>query len=198
MQRIRTKAEVFVIESLTLEDEESNLQEGHIISKMLHLTGKEKTKYYYIRTRHELEAVIKIFGKLKYRYLHISCHAGKSKFDTTLDAISYSDLGNMLRPHLQGRRVFVSACRMVNKKLAEELFRDSELLSLTGPKNNIRFDSAAAFWLSLYHLMFKKDTKNMNSKKLRNTLRKLSIIYDERINHFAKLKGNSQYKLYHF
>lgn len=197
MRSTGTKAEVFIIESLSLQDEIDNLQEGRIISNMLHLTEKKKTKYYYIRTRRELEKIIKIFGKSKYRYLHISCHANKSELGMTLDTVSYNDLGNMLRPHLQGRRVFASACEMANKKLAKELFKDSKLLSLTGPRKNIHIDSAAAFWSSLYHLMF-KENKKMDSKDLRNTLRKLSTIYDEKINHFAKLKGNSRYKLYHY
>ena len=52
-----TKPEVFIIESLQLEDEKENLYEGQIISQILHLSGRE-TQYYYIRTRRELEEIL--------------------------------------------------------------------------------------------------------------------------------------------
>lgn len=193
---VKTNAELFIIESLALEDEEDGLQEGRIISDMLHLAGKKKTRYYYIRTRRELEKIIEIFGESKHRYLHISCHAGKSRFYTTFDTVSYARLSKMLRPHLQGRRVFVSACQMANETLAEELFRDSEVLSLVGPKEDVYIDDAAAFWVSLYHLMFKKNVKRMTGKDLRETIEQLSTMYDEHINYFGALKGSSRFSLH--
>ena len=110
--------------------------------------------------------MIKLFGKSKHRYLHISCHAGKSGFDTTFGTFSYVELGEMLRPHLCRRRAFVSACEMANNSLAKKLFRDSGLIFLTGPKKKIGFSNAAAFWVSFYHLMFKKDDKRMMGKNL--------------------------------
>ncbi len=181
---IKTKPQLFIIESLDLEDEKKNLKEGHIISSMLNFAGKRKTKYFYIRTSRELEKMIKIFGKSKHRYLHISCHANRSEFCTTFDDVKYAELGKMLRPHLRGRRVFVSACKMANGTLAKELFRGSGLLSLTGPQKNINMDDAAAFWASFYHLMFKIDSRGMKKENLRETVGKLSAIYDEPINCF--------------
>lgn len=191
----KTDAEVFIIESLELEDEEDNMKEGDIISKMLHLAGKKNTKYYYIRTSRELRKIIKIFGKSRHRYLHISCHANKSEFCTTFDDVEYAELGKMLRPHLRGRRVFVSACEMANRTLAKELFKDSGLLSLTGPQKNINMDDAAAFWVSFYHLMFKIDSRGMKKENLRETIGKLSAIYNESINCFlATRKRKSGFK----
>ena len=181
---IKTKPQLFIIESLDLEDEKKNLREGHLISNMLHLAGKRKTEYFYIRTSRELEEMIKIFGKSRHRYLHISCHANKSEFSTTFDDVEYPELGKMLRPHLRGRRVFVSACKMANGTLAKELFRDSGLLSLTGPQKNIYMDNAAAFWVSFYHLMFKIDSRGMKKENLRKTVGKLSEIYNEPMNCF--------------
>ncbi len=184
----KTDAEVFIIESLELEDEEDNLKEGGIISKMLHFAGKKNTKYYYVRTSRELRKIIKIFGKSRHRYLHISCHANKSELCTTFDEVEYAELGKMLSPHLRGRRVFVSACKMANGTLAKELFRGSGLLSLTGPQKNIHMDDAAAFWVSFYHLMFKIDSRGMKKENLQETVGKLSAIYDEPINCFLASK----------
>ncbi len=52
-----TIAEVFIIESLKLKDEEDGHEEGQLPSKMLHLSGKTKTKYFCIRTKKELNKI---------------------------------------------------------------------------------------------------------------------------------------------
>ena len=193
---VTTKPELFIIESAYMRDEKDDLKEGYIISDMLNLAGKRKTRYYYIRTCRELEKMIEIFGKSKHRYLHITCHADESGFDTTFDTVSYAELGGMLRPHLFGRRVFVSACQMANKTLAKELFQNSGLRSLAGPRENICFDDAAAFWVSFYHLMFKKDYEGMTGGNLRKTIKQLSVMFNEHINYFGARKGNPGFKLY--
>ena len=42
----KTTPEVFIVESLRLEDEKQKLQEGKILANMLHISGKTETKYY--------------------------------------------------------------------------------------------------------------------------------------------------------
>ena len=206
--RTRTNAELFIVESLTLENEKDNWQEGDIIARMLQLAGKKETRYYYIRTSRELKKIIHLFGQSQHRYLHISCHANESDFSTTFDAVQYAELGKMLRPHLRGKRVFVSACEMANKSLAKELFGKSGLLSLIGPRTDIPFDDAAAFWVSFYHLMFKTDECRMTRSHLinrkvtafaqdRRPPERLSSIYEidsrkelrKRINQLSELYG---------
>ena len=183
-----TKPEVFIIETLTLEDEREHRQEGELISRMLHLAGKRETEYYYIRTRRELEKIIDIFDESQYRYLHISCHADNRGMATTFDDVSYADLGTMLSPCLEGRRVFVSACQMATSGLAKEILPETGCYSLIGPKRSIRFDDAAAFWVSFYHLMFKLNDRSMKREGLRQRIRQLSRIYEEPINYFASSK----------
>lgn len=148
MVTVKTKPELFIIESLTLDDEKAKRQEGDIISRMLHLAGKTGTQYYYIRTVRELDEMIDLFDDSHYRYLHISCHADKSGMATTFDDVPYAVLGEMLRPCLSNRRVFVSACQMASIRLAKELLPDTGCNSLIGPKQSIAFDNAAAFWVS--------------------------------------------------
>lgn len=191
----KTNPELFIIESLTLQDEKKGRHEGDIISKILHLVGKRKTRYYYIRTLRELKKIVKIFGKSRHRYLHISCHANESGIDTTFDTVSYAELARILRPHLRGRRVFVSACQMANHCLAGKLFKNSGLFSLIGPRDDIYFDDSAAFWVSLYHLMFNTDYKRMTRQNLRNRIRQLSEVYDIQINYFTADKKYSGFTL---
>jgi len=64
----KTKPEVFIIESLNLQDENDHLQEGDLISRMLHLVGKAGTQYYYIRTERELEEIVDLFDESDCRY----------------------------------------------------------------------------------------------------------------------------------
>ena len=88
---MRTKPEIFIIESLDPDDEGNGRFEGSIISRMLRLHGKEP-KYRYVRTKKEFKKAIKQFGQLQYRYLHISAHANEEGMCTTnLDKIDYDE-----------------------------------------------------------------------------------------------------------
>ncbi|GAA3553280.1 hypothetical protein [Marinobacter xestospongiae] len=180
-----TIPELFIIESLTLDDEDNHRQEGEILSRMLRLAGKAKTKYFYIRTKRELEQIINIFDESKYRYLHLSCHANDSEMGTTFDDVSFRQLGEMLAPCLDKRRVFVSACEMANSKLAKQLLPGSGCYSLIGPARDINFDDAAAFWVSFYHLMFRANERGMGRKDLKWCITELAALYGEPVNYFA-------------
>ena len=194
----KTLPQLFIVESLKIEDEEEHRQEGDIVSRMLHLSGKKDTIYFYIRTRRELEKMVDRFDKSNYRYLHISCHANSHGIRTTFDTLSNSKLSDMLRHQLRNRRVFVSACAMANEELAGELFAKSEILSFAGPIVRIGFDDAAAFWVSFYHLMFKIDEDSMAGENVRDILNKLSVIFDVQMNYFVRSKSNRGYKMHAF
>ncbi len=180
----KTEPELFIIESLRLEDERERRQEGDLISRMLHLAGKAGTQYFYIRTKRELDEIIDVFDDSRSRYLHISCHADRHGMATTFDNVSYAELGEMLAPCLEGRRVFVSACEMATENLAAEILNGTGCHSLIGPKRKINFDDAAAFWVSFYHLMFKANELKMGFKDLRKRITELSAIYEEPISYF--------------
>lgn len=181
-----TRPEVFIIESLSLDDEKGGRQEGEILSRMLKLAGKRHTRYYYIRTERELEEIIDLFDESEYRYLHISCHAGPNSMSTTFDDISYKELGKKLAGVLEGRRLFVSACEMSNERLAAAVFNGSGCHSLIGPKQIINFDDSAAFWTTFYHLMFKQDDRRMKHRTIEYYVRELATLFGEPINYFRK------------
>ncbi len=186
-----TIPEIFIIESLKLKDEEDGHQEGQLLSKMLHLSGKTKTKYFYIRTKKELDEIIDLFDESTYRYLHLSCHANKSGMATTFDDLSYEEMGEMLAPCLKGRRVFVSACQMANKRCAKALLKNTGCFSLVGPAKKINIDDAAAFWIAFYHLMFKADAKAMKHSKLEHYVTELTALFEEPISYFRRNKKSA-------
>jgi hypothetical protein len=152
---------VFIIESLKLEDElHEEKFEGKILSQILRLNRKEPI-YYYIRTKTELTEMLKEFGESDYRYLHLSCHANPKLLATTFDSLSFAEFGSIARRYLNGRRVFLSACAAVNKRLAKEIFRESGCQSLIGPSRKIGFGDAAIAWATFYHMMFKENQEKM-------------------------------------
>lgn len=185
-----TIPEIFIIESLKLKDEEKGHQEGQLLSKMLHLSGKDKTKYFYIRTKKELDEIIDRFEDSKYRYLHMSCHANKTGMATTFDDLSYEELGEMLGPCLDRRRVFVSACQMANKRCATALLKDTGCFSLVGPAKKINIDDAAAFWITFYHLMFKVDDRVMKHRDVEYYVTELASLFKEPMSYFRRSSDN--------
>jgi hypothetical protein len=184
-----TKPEVFIIESLDFKDEKADRCEGLIISKILAFSGK-KCAYYYIRTRHELEQVLRRFSQSQYRYLHISCHGDDETMYTTLDSISFEELSPVLRPHLKNRRLFLSACSMANRKLAKLLIPSSGCYSILGPKGTIAFKDAPILWASLYHTLFSADSKVMKRHVIRTKTQAIVNMFDVQMNFIYPENGH--------
>lgn len=194
MHKIKTKPEVFIIESLDPDDEGNGRFEGSIISRILKLHGK-MPKYRYVRTRKEFEKAVAQFGKSKYRYLHISAHADSEGMCTTnQDEIDFDELAKILKPHLKGCRLFLSACSMVHEALATAIIPGSGCLSVIGPNEDILFTDAAILWSTLYHLMFTNNVSAMKHNELKRHLQNASHMFDVDINCFSKSKNSGDYK----
>jgi hypothetical protein len=171
-RRHKTRASLFIVESVTFEDEEYGRLEGDVLRQILHLSGKE-VEYRYIRTKQELAAVLQQFSSSDLRYLHVSCHGNAGALYTTLDEIPFAELGAMLRPHLADRRLFVSACEAVNDALAAQVMRKDGCFSIVGPSKDVGFDEAAVMWAAFYHLIFKENPKAMKAASIEAALRRV-------------------------
>ncbi len=187
----RSKPDVFIIESLSFDDEAHERYEGKLLSNILKLNGKNPI-YFYIRTRRELDEVMDRFEDSKYRYLHISCHGSSNSMETTLDSISFKELGEIIRPCLDYRRLFLSACSMVNEALAKKMLVNSKCHSLIGPYEPVNFSDAAIFWSSFYHLMFNVNDNSMKLKEIQASLKKLTNLFGVPINYYSASKTNKQ------
>jgi hypothetical protein len=188
---METKPEVFIIESLSFENEKDNLFEGRILSNILELNGK-RCQYYYIRTDRELEEVVDIFYESKYRYLHLSCHGSPKAMATTLDLIPFSRLGEIFEPCLHDRRLFVSACVMVNNDLAKAIMPVSNCYSIIGPSVKVAFSDSAILWASFYHLMFRHDSSVMKRETLMTYCRRLADLYSVPLNYFSASRSDKK------
>ncbi len=191
---MNTKPELFIVESLTFDDEENKRFEGKTLSEILQLSGKSP-RYYYVRTEIELRAVLRLFQKSRYRYLHFSCHADNRSVATTLDEINFRNLATLINPHLAARRLFMSACDVVNRRLAREIMNNSGCLSIIGPSSNVNFDEAAIMWASFYFLAFRQDSEYMKGKELRSILRDLTKQFQVPMAYCAR---NSNFKQGYF
>lgn len=198
MKKLITEPQVFIIESLNPDDEGNGRFEGGVISHILKLHGK-LPEYRYVRTKKEFEEAVVQFGASKYRYLHISTHAdSKGMCTTNQNEINFDKLASILRPHLKGRRLFFSACSMVNEELAEKIIPTSGCRSIAGPAKDISFTDAAILWPSFYHLMFTDDSDVMKVVKLKEHLKNTSKMFGVSINFFSKLKDKKEFKQWKF
>ena len=185
-----TKPEVFVVESLEFKDERKNRLEGQILKRTLKISEKNPL-YYYLRTKRELKKVLRRFGKSKYRYLHLSCHGNDESIWTTLDRIEFEELGKLLRPHLRGRHLFLSSCKVVNERLAEAVMPKSGCISIIGPTEKVKFDRAAVMWASFYYLAFEENNRRMDRDAIIPILNKVAHLFDVPIAYYGKHSGTS-------
>ncbi len=179
---------VFIVESLRFEDEAAERLEGKFISHILKLNEK-KSRYYYIRTVAELQVVIDKFQDSKFRYLHLSCHGNEASMATTLESIPFEKLGKILRPCLDGKRVFLSSCKMANQELAASLIPHSGCYSVIGPSNSVSFSDAAIMWASFYHLIFRLNETAIKRPGLLTTLRGINSLFGAPLNYFSASKS---------
>jgi hypothetical protein len=107
---------------------------------------------------------------------------------TNQEDIEYDELGEILRPHLNGRRLFLSACEMVHEDLAREIIPDSGCFSVIGPNEAIRFTDAAILWASLYHLMFSHSRNGMQHAQLLKVLQNTTKLFQVQMSYFSRSK----------
>lgn len=181
---MKTTPRVFIVESLRFSDEKNDLFEGKVLSQILKLS-RSSTEYVYLRTKKELEKVIDRFKNSGYRYLHFSCHGNRSGIGLTLDNLSFAELGEMLAPCLDKRRVFFSSCEVMNEKLAEALLKDNSCYSVIGPSKSINFDRAAIYWASFYHLMLRDEAKSMKRERLKERTATLQKLFGVHMRYFS-------------
>ncbi|WP_221028915.1 hypothetical protein [Actomonas aquatica] len=183
--------EVFILESLAVDDEKADRYEGKILEQMLRMCGKAPV-YYYFRTKLEFIELLKEFQKSSYRYLHLSCHASPTEIYTTYETIPLSEFCSILGSHLKNRRFFMSACEIGNNIASTAMFGTSKgMYSFAAPAEKIRFDHAAALWSAFYvrtgdlHVEKKKKRSNgdvtkivsLNIQAINETLQKLCDLF---------------------
>lgn len=173
-----TLPEVFIIESLSFEDEVSKNYEGKILYHLLKMCNKNPI-YFYFRTGLELKTLLNEFRSSGYRFLHFSCHGSSTQIKTTLERIDYKDFVADLEGLLKNRRLFLSGCELGNELLHSMIFgKNIGMYSIIGPKDPIRFDVSAALWSAFYVKLFLIDQDYVKKSLIVDSLKSLCELYD--------------------
>jgi hypothetical protein len=172
--------EVFILESLSFDDETALRHEGKILADLLKLAGK-KPIYYYFRTEQELEELAKRFKESRYRYLHLSCHGSPEAIHTTIGKVPIVRFAEIFEDHLKLRRLFISACEIGSGFLAEQIIaKNKGMHSIASPIDKILFSRAVAIWAAFYVRMFDLNNLSMTSKDIGKLLTDLCRLFGER------------------
>lgn len=128
------------------------------------------------------------FKKSKFRYLHISSHGSRNSIHLSLESITFGELASIIVPYLRGRRLFFSACSVVNKALAETLMPRSRCNSIIGPCRDISFGNALLMWATFYHLAFRDEGElRLVGGKIRWALRRVNYSFGEEFRYYRKV-----------
>lgn len=187
---------IFIIESMDFKNENRKKLDGWTLKKMLDLCGI-KNKYYYIRTKQELERIIEVFDESSYAFLHISCHGSKSSLSLTYDEINFDELEEIIGECLYRRRLFLSACKVARFELAEHFVPKYHCLSVIGTPDNIDYDEAAIFWSAFYYKMYQVNEVSMPQADLMPTLTDISAFFKRKINYFSIIGSLSPMSINH-
>lgn len=187
MKMIKTgklKYGIFIIESMRIEDEEKDNLDGWRLKSILDLC-KIESQYYQIRTKKELQEIIKIFDKSKYAFLHISCHGSPSALELTYDVINFVELERIIGAELHKRRLFLSACEAARFELAEHFIPKHHCFSVIGTPDIINTDLSAIFWSAFYYKMYQVNEEAMPQTNLTPILEEISAFFKMKINYFS-------------
>jgi hypothetical protein len=186
-----TKYGVFIIESLTLENEKDKRLDGFILKQILDLC-EIKNEYYYLRTDLELKKIIRLFETSGLRYLHLSCHGSNNEISLTFKNLSFTALSKIIGPYIKNRRVFISACKSSNKELAKEFSIEDHYYSVIGSPVKIGFDQSAVFWSGFYQRMNEINDSTMKKEDLLDLIEKLSNAYNLPVNYYSFIRNSDK------
>jgi len=177
-----TEPEVFIIESINVEDEIRERYEGRALRDSLRITG-QRPAYYYVRTKDEMSQTLELFRHSSYRFLHFSVHGSNNSIFTTLDEISNADFSKMCTDKLKNRRVFFAACKVGGGTLNFLLQGTNKgMYSIAAPLDKITFGTACAFWNAFYTKILNDNPFGMKADQLKIVLSLLCSFFEVRLN----------------
>ena len=192
----KPKYGVFIIESMDIDNETNGKLDGLALKKILDLCDIPN-QYFYIRTKLELEKIIKLFTESDFGFLHIACHGNEKELGLTYESINFDELDLIVGHHLFRRRLFLSACKTARFELAQHFIPKYHCYSVIGSPDNIDYDKAAVFWSSFYYLMYEINKVNMPQKDLWPILENVSRLFKIKLNYFSIIGQGSPRSIDH-
>jgi hypothetical protein len=194
---MKDKYGAFIIESLN----EGEYFDGKILKGILKQSNV-MVQYKQVSDRNELGIELARFSKSGFRYLHISCHATKETLNLSHETIWYREFEQLIADKVKNKRVFLSACDAGNDDFASMIIRNGGY-SVIGSSIPLRFDKAALFWASFFHIMTELDQDKMTEldqhkmkrKDIKWVLKRCVGIFDIPINYYSFIKSSSNSKM---
>jgi len=181
-----TKYGIFIIESLRSED----FFDGDNLSDVLALSEIE-TEYHWIDSSEDLKLKLEEFEASQYRYLHLSCHADLKGIEINGEDISYDSFSGMIGQKLNGKRLFLAACKAGNIDFAARAIYKNHAMSVIGTPIDLYFKKSVLFWPVFYHVLHEIDEKKMNRESIKTTLQKCVDLLGVPINYYSWIKNDS-------
>lgn len=177
MGSAHTQPQVFIIESLSIQNEIDNRYDGKIVRDILRISGLQPA-YYYVRTKREFKEAVSLFVKSKYRYLHLSMHGYENGLELTAERLSNDALSKILKDKLKNRRLFLSACRVGSGFLPNLLQTNNRgAYSILSALDDIPFSTSCALWCSLYPKLFSERMDSIKCNQLVQNLNELTRFF---------------------
>lgn len=172
-----TDPDVFILESLDEEDEDTDRCEGAFLAQVLRFSGKHPT-YRYFRTEKELRHFAEEFEASKCRFLHLSCHGDLQGFQLRFDDVGFDAFAAIFDGKLQHRRLFISSCQSGNRELVEQVIKaNPRMYSILAPTDKINRDHAVAIWAAFYVKVFDVDARRVKRLTIKQTMRTLCNLF---------------------
>ncbi len=181
---------------MDIDNEVDNKLDGFTLKTILDLCDIPN-QYFYIRTKLELENVIKIFTESNFGFLHIACHGNENGLVLTYEEINFKELDLIIGNHLCNRRLFLSACKAARFDLAQHFIPKYNCSSVIGSPDNIDYDKAAVFWSSFYFLMYEINKVNMPQRDLWPILKNVTKLFKIKLNYFSIIKRSNPRSIDH-
>lgn len=177
---------IYIIESLAYDDEQNESFDGRVLDQMLDFIGV-RSQYRYIRTKAELRREIEFFTESDFKYLHFSCHGSEDGTEVclTTENLSLEEFASIVGPSTNRRRLFISACKITSFSLAKFFIPRFDCLSIIGSSDEPSHSQSAIFWSTFYYMMGQRDQWGMRQKELLSVLKRLSAVFELRLNYFS-------------
>lgn len=176
---------VFIIESL----EDDEYFDGKVLEGILKLSGV-KVEYRRVYDKKELKNQLEEFSEGGFRYLHISSHATDQTLNLSHDTVFYEEFEKLIENKVADKRIFLSACDAGNRNFASIIIRHGAY-SVIGSPIGLRFDKAALFWASFFHVVNEIDTLTMKRDDINSVLKSCVKLFRIPINYYSFIKSNS-------
>ena len=177
MNPVETHPDVFIIESLDINDESANQFLGRVIEQALLLSGL-RPAYHYVRSKEEFRAAIELFHVSHYRYLHLSMHASNDVIALTEGTLTNKEFAEILKGKLKNRRLFFSACCVGAGNLPSLIAETNHGgYSILSPTEMLSFSVSCSLFPALYVSLLRNNAKGFGSQELTAVLKPLSKLF---------------------